>query len=110
MICRPEEEEDTAGAGAVDFKRKEVFDMPGFSGTGPAGMGPMTGRGQGLCNPSGSAYGSGSGMGMVGGRSFGRGRGTGRGMGLNSRRGFSGQGARFSGRGSGAGRGKGGRR
>lgn len=26
--------------------------MPGFDGTGPAGMGPMTGGGRGWCNPS----------------------------------------------------------
>ncbi len=26
--------------------------MPGFNGTGPMGAGPMTGRGQGYCNPS----------------------------------------------------------
>jgi len=25
--------------------------MPGFDGTGPAGRGPMTGGGRGLCNP-----------------------------------------------------------
>lgn len=25
--------------------------MPGFDRTGPAGMGPMTGGGRGLCNP-----------------------------------------------------------
>jgi len=25
--------------------------MPGFDGTGPMGMGPMTGGGRGLCNP-----------------------------------------------------------
>lgn len=25
--------------------------MPGFDGTGPAGMGPMTGGGRGWCNP-----------------------------------------------------------
>jgi len=25
--------------------------MPGFDGTGPSGMGPMTGGGRGLCNP-----------------------------------------------------------
>jgi hypothetical protein len=51
--------------------------MPGGNGTGPAGMGPMTGRGAGFCagysvpgyaNPVG-----GGGMGM------GRGRGGGRG-------------------------------
>lgn len=79
MRCRPEEEEDAAVAGAVDFNRKEVFYMPGFNGTGPAGMGPMTGGGRGFCNPSGAAYGpapawgpgySGAGYGM----GFGRGR------------------------------------
>ena len=47
MRCRPEEEEDAAGAGAVDFEGKEVFYTPGFNGTGPAGMGPMTGGGRG---------------------------------------------------------------
>ena len=26
--------------------------MPGFDGTGPMGMGPMTGGGRGWCNPS----------------------------------------------------------
>lgn len=26
--------------------------MPGFNQTGPAGQGPMTGRGMGKCNPS----------------------------------------------------------
>ena len=26
--------------------------MPGFNQTGPAGQGPMTGRGIGICNPS----------------------------------------------------------
>lgn len=26
--------------------------MPGFDRTGPRGMGPMTGGGRGLCNPS----------------------------------------------------------
>ena len=43
--------------------------MPGFDGTGPAGMGPMTGGGRGLCNPlsmgpmagRGGAYGRGYG-------------------------------------------------
>lgn len=28
--------------------------MPGFDGTGPAGQGPMTGRGMGYCGPSGN--------------------------------------------------------
>jgi len=27
--------------------------MPGFDGTGPRGMGPMTGGGRGFCNPRG---------------------------------------------------------
>jgi len=27
--------------------------MPGFDGTGPAGMGPMTGGGRGFCSPWG---------------------------------------------------------
>jgi len=27
--------------------------MPGFNGTGPRGMGPMTGGGRGFCNPWG---------------------------------------------------------
>ncbi len=27
--------------------------MPGFNGTGPNGMGPMTGGGRGFCNPRG---------------------------------------------------------
>lgn len=26
--------------------------MPGFDGTGPRGMGPMTGGGRGFCNPN----------------------------------------------------------
>jgi len=28
---------------------KEVIRMPGFDGTGPRGLGPMTGRGEGYC-------------------------------------------------------------
>lgn len=32
--------------------------MPGFNGTGPAGMGPMTGWGRGYCNPSRPTYGT----------------------------------------------------
>jgi len=56
--------------------------MPGFDGTGPRGMGPMTGGGRGLCNPYNQAYGMmpgfRPGFGMRGGR--GRGRGFGRGM------------------------------
>ena len=49
--------------------------MPGFDGTGPNGMGPMTGRGMGSCNPSNGNY-------------FGRGQGYGRGQGRGIRRGY----------------------
>ena len=51
--------------------------MPGFDATGPMGMGPMTGGGRGLCNPSalyGRPYSSGG-----FGHWFGWGRGRGRG-------------------------------
>jgi len=84
--------------------------MPGFDGTGPAGMGSMTGRGQGYCNPSQTAYGPtpvlrpgyrGYGYGQDFGRAqaFGRGRsfvrgfwpGSGRGRGYG--RGFGRRGA-----------------
>jgi hypothetical protein len=30
--------------------------MPGFDGTGPAGMGPMTGGARGWCNPYDARY------------------------------------------------------
>ena len=61
--------------------------MPGFDGTGPRGMGPMTGGGRGYCNPYASAYGLRTGYGFRpgygasfgrpfwGGGGFGRGRG-----------------------------------
>jgi hypothetical protein len=45
--------------------------MPGFDRTGPAGAGPMTGRGLGPCG-GGMGYGRGLG------RGYGRGLGTGR--------------------------------
>ena len=48
--------------------------MPRFDGTGPAGMGPMTGRGMGPCNLS---WGGGCGFGRGMGRGVGRGRGMG---------------------------------
>ena len=80
-----------------EFKEKEVFNMPRFDGTGPAGMGSMTGGGRGLCNSSRTAYGPtpilrpgyrgygqgfGQGRGFRGGfgPGFGRGRGYGRGF------------------------------
>ncbi|RLB09399.1 MAG: hypothetical protein DRG27_04490 [Deltaproteobacteria bacterium] len=51
--------------------------MPGLDGTGPWGLGPMTGRGLGLCNPYGP-FGRGW---WWRGRGFGFGRGWGRGFG-----------------------------
>ena len=65
---------------------KEVIKMPGGDRTGPAGMGPMTGRSAGYCagysvpgymNP---IPGRGFGRGFGRGGGFGRGRGWGRGF------------------------------
>jgi hypothetical protein len=58
--------------------------MPGFDRTGPAGMGSMTGRGQGFCNPSRTAYGPGTAWGSrywppSYGQGFGRAQAFGRG-------------------------------
>ena len=53
--------------------------LPGLDRTGPLGMGPMTGRGLGLCTPWGRRfwrYGFGWGWGVWG-PGFGRGRGRG---------------------------------
>jgi len=66
--------------------------MPRIDGTGPDGMGPMTGRGRGSCNPSQSGYGPGmpSGPGYSGtgyGRGANSGRGPGQGPGTGCRRG-----------------------
>ena len=91
MRCRPEEGEGTVGDGAADFNRKEVFDMPGFDGTGPASMGSMTGGGRGFCNPSRASYGQAPAWGARYGRGFGRGYGRGAGFGRGrgfGRRGF----------------------
>ena len=73
--------------------------MPAGNGMGPAGMGPMTGRGAGFCagyptpgymSPYGGRYpyggfgigrGRGGGFGRGRGMGFGRGRGWGRGFG-----------------------------
>jgi hypothetical protein len=92
LICRPEEGAGTAAVGEADFREKEVFWMPGLDGTGPAGIGPMTGWGRGYCNPSLGAYGPapvfgpaywgpGYGRGFARGPGFGRGRGFRRGFG-----------------------------
>ena len=88
MKCREEGVEDGGAAEADLFKGKEVFYMPGFNGTGPRGDGPMTGRGQGRCNPGRVSNGLGSRI--VSG--LGRGRSSDRGLGRSSRRGFFGRG------------------
>jgi hypothetical protein len=59
---------------------REVRKMPGGDGTGPGGMGPMTGRAAGFC----AGYPVPGFMNPIGGRlglGLGRGRGMGRGMG-----------------------------
>ena len=67
------------------FDGKEVTGMPGFDRTGPRGEGAMTGRGQGRCNPGGTAFGTGNRVGRGGGR--GRRRGLGKGSARASSRG-----------------------
>ncbi|MGD8534675.1 MAG: DUF5320 domain-containing protein [Candidatus Aminicenantes bacterium] len=66
--------------------------MPRGDRTGPMGLGPMTGRGMGLCggNPGpGYMYGGpGFGFGRGFGRGLGFGRGYGRGMGFGRGRGW----------------------
>lgn len=63
--------------------------MPRRNGTGPMGLGPMTGRGAGNC----SGYGFSRSMNPVGGRGgFGFGRGFGCGFGRGFGRGFYGAG------------------
>lgn len=58
--------------------------MPGGDGTGPAGMGPMTGRAAGYC----AGYGVPGYMNPVGGRGLGFGRGLG--LGFRGGRGWGG--------------------
>jgi hypothetical protein len=55
--------------------------MPGFDGTGPQGMGQMTGGGRGYCVTDANAY-------SVPGRRYGRGMGRGMGMGRGIGYGF----------------------
>ena len=71
--------------------------MPGLNQRGPAGMGPMTGRGRGVCN-TGRAD---DGFGIPGNRGYGRGMRLGRGF----RRGFNAQMNVYPGWGMGRGRG-----
>jgi len=56
--------------------------MPGGNGTGPTGLGPMTGRGAGFC----AGFGVAGYANPVGGRGYGMGLGRGRGRGMG--RGF----------------------
>ena len=76
-------------AGQVANSEKEVIDMPGGDRTGPAGMGPMTGRAAGFCagypvpgymNPAGGRagfYGAGvPAFGAYGAGSYGYGAGS----------------------------------
>jgi len=58
--------------------------MPGGDGTGPAGLGPMTGRGAGYCAGS-NVPGYANPLPRMG-MGFGRGRGGGRGLGFGWRR------------------------
>jgi uncharacterized protein DUF5320 len=71
--------------------RKEMKNMPRGDGTGPGGLGPMTGRAAGYCagysvagymNPYGGRSGFGFGYGRGFGRGFGRGMGRGYGRGF----------------------------
>lgn len=98
LTCRPEDGDGGGEAGAAGFKMfngKEVFLMPGFDGTGPAGMGPMTGWGRGYCSTSPATYAPTPIYGPANqwtgfGRGFGRGRGNrgGFGPGFGRGRGF----------------------
>jgi hypothetical protein len=87
---------------AVGREGKEVSRMPFGDGTGPRGLGPMTGRGAGYCagfgmpgfyNPMPGGYGGyGFGLGRGWGRGRGFGIGRGRGGGWGRGRGWWGRG------------------
>jgi len=68
--------------------------MPGLDGTGPMGLGPMTGRGLGWCRFYYGGYSPGFWRGWFPGWGWGFGRGFGLGMGWRWRRGW-GWGRRF---------------
>lgn len=84
-IAAEENAGDFAAEGIeVEKTNKEVSTMPRGDGTGPAGMGPMTGRAAGYC----AGYGQPGFMNPIPGRGFGLGRGRGgfgRGLGLGFR-------------------------
>lgn len=79
-------------AGSVENTNTEVSKMPGGDRTGPAGMGPMTGRAAGYC----AGYSMPGFANAIPGRGFGFGRGRGfgfgRGLGLGFRGGRGGGG------------------
>jgi len=84
QITRRDGAETRAESSGGEFI-EEVSKMPGGNGTGPSGMGPMTGRARGFC----------TGNSAPGYTTAGGGRGArGRGRGLGFRRGFSGGGFR----------------
>lgn len=68
--------------------------MPGFDGSGPQGVGPMTGGARGNCNPAGTGsyplYGGCFGYGRGKGVGTGFGRGCGQRRGRGNRSGFGG--------------------
>ena len=84
----------------VNIKDKEGNRMPGGNGTGPNGMGSMTGRGAGYCAGYGipgsinPVAGRGAGFGLGRGGGFGSGRGGAFGAGRGRRLGFSATGMR----------------
>ena len=66
--------------------------MPGRNGTGPRGMGQMTGRGMGNCAGNGAGRGFGNGFSAGQGRGCGYGfGGRGMGMGMNMGAGYAAQ-------------------
>ena len=73
--------------------------MPGMNGTGPEGLGAMTGRGMGICRGTRAAGNPAYNRGMNYGRGMGCGRGMNYGRGMSCRRGMN------YGRGAGCGRG-----
>jgi len=81
----------TAIRRTLDFEEKEERQMPRGDGTGPGGMGPMTGRAAGFCagyGTPGFASAPGRGYGMGYGRGWGRGFGAGWGRGFGLGRGW----------------------
>jgi hypothetical protein len=86
-----EEEAAEAGADADGTSRRSErrSEMPKGDGTGPTGMGPMTGRAAGYCAGYGVPGFANAGVGGAGrGFGFGRGRGRGFGRGMGWRRGW----------------------